>query len=90
MGELQKRIAEKSFKTTWESELMSHSKDSILVDDVEKIVEEMQKDIIVTERDLYKQAMEWGNKGELKVSAAFVRAADAIREKRKKWLGKPK
>ena len=88
MGELLKRM-EKALTSVWQNEEEKlRAKATIMV--LSEIVEEMQKDIIVTERDLYKQAMEWGNKGELKVSAAFVRAADAIREKRKKWLGKPK
>jgi len=59
----------------------------VKLDDVLKIVEEMTKDLVLIEQDLYKQAVKWGNKGEMEISAIFVRAGDAIREKRMKWFG---
>jgi len=42
-GKLQKKAKSKSFKTTWQSEKMTHSKDSILLDDLLEIVEEAKK-----------------------------------------------
>jgi len=42
--EFEKRIKEKVFTTTWESETMTHSKDAILIDALEEIVEEAKKE----------------------------------------------
>jgi len=45
LGELQKRIEEKAYKESFQTDKMTVLKLVVLVDNVEKIVEEMMKDI---------------------------------------------
>ena len=83
-------MSEGEFKKRLFRELQKYSPDTEIHFELSAVgiwVDEAKKDIILTERDLYKQAVEWGNKGEMKVCAAFERAADAIRTKRIQWFG---
>ena len=43
-GELKKRLQDDVFKSTWHSVNMTHLKDAVLFDSVEKVVEEMKAD----------------------------------------------
>ena len=44
-GEFKKRFSWHAFKTTWETEKMTQSKDSILIDTLDKIHEDAKKEI---------------------------------------------
>ena len=44
MGKLQKKIKEKSFEESWETDKMTVLKSVVLVDNVEQIIEEMTKE----------------------------------------------
>ena len=73
-GELYKRLQDDVFKSTWHSVNMTHLKDAVLFDSVEKVVEEMKA-------DYEKRCIP------LKTCHSTAECIDNVQTWKKKWLG---
>lgn len=85
MREFEKRIKEKVFTTTWESETMTHSKDAILIDALEEIVEEAKKEFPQVDKQLISKAKTWNDPTVEQMNKVIIHFIDLANE-RNEWF----